>query len=158
LKTSGDPRAASLAKHQLEDLATLQKYGIRPEHTGEPVAAAGAASAPAPASNSTASVSSSSDDDEDEEKPKPAPAKPAAPTAVQFLKGKLVSSDCSKAPEATMRIVAGMKTYQLHSGDFKSLLVIGADQFSCDWKNRVVAINYRPTGKNGGEVVSIELQ
>ena len=27
-----------------------------------------------------------------------------------------------------MKVIAGMKTYQLHSSDFKSLLVIGADQ------------------------------
>ena len=162
LKSSGDATAASAAKHQLEDLGTLQKYGIRPERAGAPVTVAGAASAPATtAENSPATVSSSSDDDDDdsEEPVKPAaPAKPAVPTAVQFLKGKLVSSDCSKPPAATIRIVAGMKTYQFHSSDFKSMLVIGADQFSCDWKNRVVAINYRPAGKNQGEVVSIEVQ
>jgi tetratricopeptide (TPR) repeat protein len=173
LKTSSDPRAASAAKKQLADLDTLQKYGIRPERGGQPAAPAGAGSAPAVASNpgstsasaaannSPATVSSSSDDDDDAEEttaPKPAPAKTSGPVSVQFLKGKLVSSDCSKAPEATLKIVAGMKTYQFHASDFKSLLVIGADQFSCDWKNRVVAINYRPAGKNAGEVVSIEVQ
>jgi tetratricopeptide (TPR) repeat protein len=152
LKTSSDARAASAAKHQLEDLAMLQKYGIRPESSGQPGTPTGAASAPA-------SVSSTDDDEDTEETPKAAPtAKPAAPTAVQFIKGKLINSDCSKPPEATLKIVAGMKTYQFHASDLKSLLVIGADQFSCDWKNRVVAINYRAHGKNEGEVVSIEVQ
>ena len=176
LKTSSDPRAASAAKKQLADLDTLQKYGIRPERAGQAATPAGAASAPAPGSSTpaggsattsgttsagTGTVSSSSDEDDDSEetpKPKPAPAKPAGPVSVQFLKGKLVSSDCSKAPEATLKIVAGMKTYQFHAADFKSLLIIGADQFSCDWTNRVVAINYRPAGKSSGEVVSIEVQ
>jgi tetratricopeptide (TPR) repeat protein len=172
LKTSSDPRAASAAKKQLADLDTLQKYGIRPQGGGQPAAPTGAASAPgvsgpgntsgsAAATSSPAGVSSSSDDDEEnaeEAAPKPAPARRAGPVSVQFLKGKLVSSDCSKAPEATLKVVAGMKTYEFHASDFKSLLVIGADQFSCDWKNRVVAINYRAAGKNAGEVVSIEVQ
>jgi tetratricopeptide (TPR) repeat protein len=172
LKTSSDPRAASAAKKQLADLDTLQKYGIRPQGGGQPAAPTGAASAPgvsgpgntsgsAAATSSPAGVSSSSDDDEEnaeEAAPKPAPARRAGPVSVQFLKGKLVSSDCSKSPEATLKVVAGMKTYEFHASDFKSLLVIGADQFSCDWKNRVVAINYRAAGKNAGEVVSIEVQ
>jgi len=36
--------------------------------------------------------------------------------------------------------------------------VIGEDQFSCDWKNRPISLNYRATGKHAGEVVSIELR
>jgi len=36
--------------------------------------------------------------------------------------------------------------------------VIGEDQFSCEWKNRVAAVNYRPVGKDGGELVSVEVQ
>ena len=34
LKTGPDPRAAAAAKRQLDDLATLQKYGIRPAARG----------------------------------------------------------------------------------------------------------------------------
>ena len=55
---------------------------------------------------------------------------------MQFLKGKIVSSDCSKPPEATVTILSGMTTYKMHAADYKSLLVIGEDQFSCEWKNR----------------------
>ena len=151
LKTGSDPQAAMAAKKQLEDLDSLQKYGIRPQRPGEVPAPAGAASTPA-------ATASSNDDEDSEEKPKPPPAKPAAPVAVQFLKGKLVSSDCSKPPDAILTILAGMKTYKLHAADFKTLLVVGEDQFSCEWRNRVVAVNYKPTGKNEGEVVSVELQ
>ena len=151
LKTGPDPRAAAAAKRQLDDLATLQKYGIRPQHAGETPAPAGAASAPSAAKNSA-------DDEDSEETPKPAPAKPGATGPVQFLKGKLVGSDCSKPPDATVTILVGMKTYKLHTADFKSLLVIGEENFSCDWKNRIVAVNYRPVGKNEGELVSLEVQ
>src|SRR5262249_15871193 len=56
LKSANDPRVAAAAKRQLDDLATLQKYGIRPQRPGEAAAPAGAASSP---SASTAYSSSS---------------------------------------------------------------------------------------------------
>jgi tetratricopeptide (TPR) repeat protein len=151
LKSGSDSQAASAAKKQLEDLDSLQKYGVRPQRAGDAPAPAGAASTP------TATPSSSDDEDSDE-KPKPPPAKPAAPVTVQFVKGKLVSSDCSKPPDAILTILSGMKTYKLHTLDYKALLVIGEDQFSCEWRNRVVSVNYKPAGKNEGEVVSVEVQ
>jgi hypothetical protein len=77
---------------------------------------------------------------------------------MQFLKGKIVSSDCSKPPEATVTILSGMTTYKMHASDYKSLVVIGQDQFSCEWKNLLVSVNYRAVGKNGGELVSIEVR
>ena len=120
---------------------------------------AGAASTPA-AGTTAPAVAASSAQDQDEEAdaaPKPAPVKPGTTGPVQFLKGKIVSSDCSKPPEATVTILSGMATYKLHASDYKSLLVIGEDQFSCDWKNRVVSVNYRAVGKHEGELVSIEM-
>jgi tetratricopeptide (TPR) repeat protein len=153
LKTSNDPRAASAARQQLNDLATLEKYGIRPQKPGETAAPEGAASAP--------TSSSSSEEDEDAEatpKPKPPAAKPGTTGPMHFLKGKIVSVDCSRPPEAIVTVVSGMTTYKMHAVDSKSVLVIGEDQFSCAWKNRAVAVNYRETGKAGGELVSIEVQ
>jgi hypothetical protein len=104
-------------------------------------------------------ASSSTEDDEDADAaPKPAAPKPGTTGPVQFLKGKIVSSDCSKPPEATVTILSGMTTYRMHASDYKSLLVIGEDKFSCEWTNRLVSINYRAAGKNRGELVSIELR
>lgn len=151
LKTGPDPRVAAAAKRQLEDLAALQKYGIRPQRAGEAQAPAGAASAPA-------AVSSSGDDEDSETPPKPAPPKPGTTGPVQHLKGKLVASDCAKPPEAVVTVLAGMKTYKLHTPDYKSMLVIGEEQFSCEWKNRIVSVNYRAVGKSEGELVSVEVQ
>jgi len=156
LKTGTDPRAAVAAKQQLDDLATLQKYGIRPQRAGEMQVPAGAASAPS-AGGGRAAVESGDDEDSDAA-PKLAPVKPGTTGPVQFMKGKIVSSDCSKPPEATVTVLSGMKTYKMHASDYKSLLVIGEDQFSCEWKNRVAAVNYRPVGKDGGELVSVEVQ
>ena len=161
LKEGPDRAAAVAANQQLDDLETLQKYGIRPQRAGETEAPAGAASTPsAAAGTQTAAASSaqSEEDDDSDAAPKPAPAKPGTIGPVQFLKGKIVSSDCSKPPEATVTLLSGMTTYKLHAADYKSLVVIGQDQFSCEWKNLLVSVNYRAVGKNGGELVSIEVR
>jgi tetratricopeptide (TPR) repeat protein len=159
LKAGPDRAAAAAAKQQLDDLETLQKYGVRPQRAGESAAPAGAASTPL-AGTSAAAAAVSAEQDQNEEAdaaPKPAPVKPGTTGPVQFLKGKIVSSDCSKPPEATVTILSGMTTYKLHASDYKSLLTIGEDQFSCEWKNRVVSVNYRAVGKNQGELVSVEV-
>jgi tetratricopeptide (TPR) repeat protein len=167
LKTGPDRAAATAAKQQLEDLDTLQKYGVRPERAGQTEAPAGAASTPSAGKGAPPAVVANSaknqDKDQDEDSdadaaPKPAPVKPGTTGAVQFLKGKIVSSDCSKTPEAMVTVLSGMATYKLHVSDYKSLLVIGEDKFSCDWTNRLVSVNYRPVGKHDGELVSIEMR
>jgi tetratricopeptide (TPR) repeat protein len=160
MKTGPDRAAAAAAKQQLDDLETLQKYGVRPQRAGEGEVPAGAASTPAAGTGAPAADATSAQDQEEEADaaPKPAQVKPGTTGPVEFLKGKIVSSDCSKAPEATVTILSGMTTYKMHAADFKSLLVIGEDQFSCDWKNRVVSVNYRAIGKHEGEVVSIEVR
>ena len=156
LKAGPDRAAAVAAKQQLDDLDTLQKYGVRPQRAGESVVPAGAASTPAAGTSAPAVVARPAEDEEADAALKPAVSKPGTTGPVQFLKGKIVSSDCSKAPEATVTILSGMTTYQMHTADYKSLLVIGEEQFSCEWKNRVVSVNYRAVGKHEGEIVSIE--
>jgi tetratricopeptide (TPR) repeat protein len=170
LRAGPDRIAAAAAKEQLEDLDTLQKYGVRPQRAGEPETPAGAASAPTtptapPAPTAKTSVASSAapatqnqDEDDADAPPKPAPPKPESAGPVQFLKGKIVSSDCSNTPQATVTILSGMTTYKFHTADYKSLVVMGEDQFSCDWRNRLVSVNYRAAGKHEGELVSIEVR
>ena len=161
LKEGSDKQAAAAAKQQLADLATLQKYGIRPEHVGQTEAPAGAASTPGAGSAAakTPTVAAKGPDDEDADAaPKPPPTKPGSTGPVLFLKGKIVTTDCSKAPEAMLTVISGMTTYTMHASDFKSLVVIGEDQFSCEWKNRLVSVNYRAMGKREGEVVSLEMR
>ena len=156
-----DRQAVVAAKQQLDDLDTLQKYGIRPQRAGQAGVPAGAASAPAAQTTGKpvwANGASDEDEEADAAPAKPAPPNPAKTGAVENLKGKIVVSDCSHAPEALITVISGMTTYTLHAADYKTLLVIGEDQFSCDWKNRPVSVNYRTTGKNMGEVVSIELR
>jgi tetratricopeptide (TPR) repeat protein len=161
LKDGPDKQASAAAKQQLLDLATLQKYGIRPQRAGETEAPAGAASTPgaegkAAAGGGKAAVAA--DDEDADVAPKPPPVKQASTGPVLNLKGKIVSSDCSKSPEAAITMLSGMATYTMHTGDYKSLVVIGEDQFSCAWANRPVSVNYRATGKRAGEVISIEVR
>jgi len=47
---------------------------------------------------------------------------------------------------------------KLRTADYKSLLVVGADEFSCEWTERAVIANYKAGGKNDGDLVSIEVQ
>jgi tetratricopeptide (TPR) repeat protein len=162
LKDGTDRPAAAAAKLQLEDLETLQKYGVRPQRA-EGEAPAGAASTPsagtgAPAIAANAGHDNAAQDQDDEDAAKAPPVRPGTTGPMQFLKGKIVSSDCSRPPEATVTILSGMTTYKMHASDYKSLVVIGQDQFSCEWKNLLVSVNYRAVGKNGGELVSIEVR
>ncbi len=163
LQGGADRAAAAAAKQQLADLDTLQKYGVRPQRTGESPAPAGAASTPAagtgtPATGASGASAHEGEDEESEAPAKPAPAKPGSSGPVLFLKGKIVSSDCSKPPDVVVTILSGMATFRMHAADSNSLLTIGADHFSCDWTNRLVSVNYRAAGENAGELVSIEVR
>jgi len=77
---------------------------------------------------------------------------------VRFIKGKLGAVDCSAAPQALLSVMAGGRSLKLHIGDSKHLVLIGADEFSCDWKNKSVALNYRERQDGDGDVVSLEVQ
>ena len=83
---------------------------------------------------------------------------PPPSTPVRFIKGKLTAVDCSAAPQALLSVVAAGRSLKLHIGDSKHLVLIGADEFSCDWKNKSVALNYRERQDGDGDVVSLEVQ
>jgi tetratricopeptide (TPR) repeat protein len=91
-----------------------------------------------------------------EEGPEPTPAPTPAPPL--FLKGRLVAVDCSAAPQAVLTVTAGSKSIQVHIRDSAHAVLIGADQFSCDWKNKNVAVNYRERPDGDGDMVSLEMQ
>src|SRR5580700_9866555 len=66
IKEGPDRTAASAAKQQLDDLDTLQKYGVRPQRAGGTAAPAGAASTPS-AGEGAPSASASAGQNQDEE-------------------------------------------------------------------------------------------
>ncbi len=80
------------------------------------------------------------------------------PVPVHFMKGKLLSVDCSDAPHATLTVISGAKSLKLHVHDSAHVIVIGADELSCDWRNKSLAVNYRERPDGEGDVVSLEVQ
>jgi len=143
LKDNPDPEIAAAARKSLNDLPTLKKYGILPEDAAK--------LAP------TVVYSQGSEDDESDQ-PDTAPAAPQPDRRkVQFLKGKVLTVDCSQAPAAVVKVASASKTMKLRTEDYKSLLLIGGVTFSCDWKDLPVVINYKAGGKADGDLVSIEI-
>jgi tetratricopeptide (TPR) repeat protein len=153
LKHSPDPQIAQAASKYLEALPNWRKYGVPPE---QQIAAA----AESPGSGAKPGVEKSSSEPESgADSSDSAPSEPQPDTRkVQFLKGKVLSVDCSQPPAAVVTLSAGGRTIKLHTGDYKSILVIGTDQFSCAWKNVPASVNYKSSGKTGGDLVSIEVQ
>jgi hypothetical protein len=55
-------------------------------------------------------------------------------------------------------VTSGAVVLKLRTADYKSLLLIGADTFSCEWNNRSVSVNYKPGGMSDGDLVSLEVR
>jgi hypothetical protein len=146
LKTSSNPQVAAEAREQLSQLANQQKYGF-------------SASSTAP----KFSPQSSPFDVLEQEAAKRAAAaqgseSPGDRRPAKFLQGRLVGVDCSKSPAAVLTVASGKSVLKLRTPDYKSLLLIGADSFSCAWNDRSVSINYKPGGLSDGDLVSVELR
>jgi len=144
LKDSSNPQIAQTSRKSLEDLPILKKYGVLPQ----------ASAPPAPASPAAA------DSDGEEASSAQADAPPPGPDRrkVQFVRGKLLKVDCSRPPAAILTVRTNTRTMKLRTDDYKSLLLVGADEFSCEWTDRAVVANYKAGGKSDGDLVSVEVQ
>jgi tetratricopeptide (TPR) repeat protein len=150
LKASSNPELATLAREQLDKATEEHKYGIPLN---------GALTQPKLAPQK------SPFDVLTEDAAKREAAEKAEQTTVaannhpaKYLQGRLVSVDCSQSPAAILTVRSDSGTLKLRAGDYKSLLVIGADQFSCSWRDRQVSINYKPGGLSDGDLVSLEVR
>jgi tetratricopeptide (TPR) repeat protein len=85
-------------------------------------------------------------------------APPARSGPAKFLKGALTNADCSPTPSILLTVVSGAKTWKMKVADRNHLILIGADQFSCAWNKKKVAVNYRETGDGEADVISLEIQ
>ena len=62
----------------------------------------------------------------------------------KYAYAELMSVDCSTPPAATLNLNADGKRLRLNAPDAKQVIVIGSDEnFSCDWRNRRVLVNYK---------------
>ncbi len=144
LKDSSVAQISESAHKSLEDLPTLKKYGVLPQSASEKPPEA---------------VTSGDSEDTTSTQTEVPSAEPAPDRRkVQFVRGKLAKVDCSQTPLAVLTIRTTSRTLKLRTADYKSLLVVGADQFSCEWTDRAVIANYKAGGKADGDLVSIEVQ
>jgi len=182
LKNNSDPQVAKSAREQLEGLPLLKKYGtvaqldskVQAQPTASvavppPASSSSAPPTPKPSSSLPAKPAAAAQpptgkpdaqpDDANADHPEE-PAGPPQPDKrpIQFLKGKIVAVDCSQPPSAVLTVSAGAKVLKLRTADYKSLTLIGADNFSCDWRSRSASVNYRAGGKADGDLVSVEVQ
>lgn len=148
LKASGNPQIAAAAKDRLGTIPNEQKYGI---------------SAALLANQKTTTQPSPFDVlEQDAAKRAAADKAKSASTAdtrpAKFLQGRLVGVDCSQSPAAVLTVTSGGVVLKLRTADYKSLLLIGADAFSCAWNDRAVSVNYKPGGAADGDLLSVEVR
>jgi tetratricopeptide (TPR) repeat protein len=148
LKSGNDAEVAGLARAELERIPTEQKYGL---------------SSATAADAQKLSAQPSPFDVLEQDAAKRAAQQSAQSAAAEkrpakFVQGRLVGVDCSHSPSAVLTVAAGGAVLKLRTADYKSLLLIGADSFSCEWNNRAVSVNYRPGGVSDGDLVSVEVR
>lgn len=146
LKDSSDSHVATAARKDLDDLPTLRKYGVLPQGDSNAVW-----SSPLDSDTNTSNASSG------KESPTTTPTPELDRRKTHSVQGKLVSVDCSQPPVAIVKIAVGARTMKLRTDNFKSLLLIGTDEFSCAWKSLPAVVNYKPGGKADGDLVSLEI-
>jgi hypothetical protein len=152
LKSSTNPQIAAQARELLTQAGSERKYGIA-------AISAGGAQAKYEAQKSPFDVL-------EEEAAKREEAGNGAPSAspphlgtTKFVRGRLVAVDCTKAPMAVLTVHSDAGTLKLRTADYKSLLLIGADDFSCEWRDRAVTANYKTSaGGAAGDLISLEMR
>ena len=149
LKTSDNPQIAAMAKKKLGDLPFLKRYGMYPEAAAEVKA-----QETEEAKTETKAEESDSGEGGEPKLKQRAPDK----RPIQYMKGKIVNVDCSQAPAAVVTIASAGRMIKLHTGDYKSVALVGTNDFSCQWRNQPAAVNYKATTKTEGDLVSVEVQ
>ncbi len=151
LKASSNPQIVALARELLERSGAERKYGI-------PLGAGTLPQAKLAPQKSPFDVLEEDAAKRDAAEKAAQSAGPEDRRATKFLKGRLVAVDCSQAPAAILTVTAESATLKLRAADYKSLLLIGADDFSCAWRDRQVTVNYKPGGSTNGDLVSLEMR
>jgi hypothetical protein len=147
LRTGDNPQLAQLAQERMDEIGNERKYGL--------TAPGGAQSQLAPQKTpfdvlDEDAAKRTAQEQQLEDSPDKRPTK--------FLKGRLIAVDCSQPPAAVLTVSAEGILLKLRATDYKSLLLIGADDFSCSWRDRQITANYKPGGLSDGDLVSLEVR
>jgi Flp pilus assembly protein TadD len=144
LQNSSDPQIVSMAQFQLQNieqyktLMTERKQSrLQVDPSGQPISGFRSTDKSGEESSETT---------------------PDSTQPILFINGTLLSVDCSQAPGAVLTVSARGKTWKMLAADMGKIVLIGTDEFSCNWKNKKVNVNYHDTGKLQGNVVALEIQ
>jgi tetratricopeptide (TPR) repeat protein len=150
LKGSDNPQIASQARDLISQAGAERKYGIALNSTGAVQSKLEPQKTPFDILDEDAAKREAAENAEQENS--------ADARSTKFARGRLLTVDCSKSPAAILTISSDSGTLKLYTGDFRSLLLIGADDFSCEWRDRQVTVNYKPGNAHEGDLVSLEMR
>lgn len=148
LKTSNNPQLVQLAQERMDEIGNQRKYGMSVAN-GPPSQLAPQKSPFDVLDQDAAQRAAQEKQQQTTDETDTRPAK--------FIKGRLIAVDCAERPVAILTIAAHGSILKLRAADYKSLALIGADEFSCDWHDRQVDANYKPGGQSDGDLVSLEV-
>lgn len=148
VKADGDPQLADLAQQRLDEIGNQRKYGM--SVANGPQAQLAPQKSPFDVLDQDAAQRASQE--KQQQTTQQADTRPT-----KFLKGRLIAVDCSSSPVAILSISGQGRVLKLRASDYKSMLLIGADEFSCSWRDRLVDANYKPGGESDGDLVSLEI-
>jgi Flp pilus assembly protein TadD len=146
LTNSSNPEVAARARDTMEQVQKMRVVlQAAAEHRSSPVLESAA-----PESVTAPKVVTKDDNSEVHEIPASRPPK--------FLKGQLVSVDCTHAPAAVLTVTSAGRSLKMKVSDTRHAIVIGADDFSCAWTQKKVAVNYRESPDGELNVMTVEIQ
>lgn len=148
LKTSNHPQLVQLAQERLDEISNQRKYGM--SVANGPQAQLAPQKSPFDVLDQDAAQRAAQE--KQQQTTDQADTRPA-----KFVKGRLIAVDCAETPVAILTISSHGSILKLRAADYKSLLLIGADEFSCDWHDRQVDANYKAGGQSDGDLVSLEI-
>lgn len=151
LKAAENPKIAAQARDLLEQAGVERKYGI-------PAAVNGNAQPKFAPQKSPFDVLEEEAAKREAQESKTQTDIPGDQRSTKFVKGRLMLVDCSKPPAAVLMVRSDAGTLQLRAADYRSLLLIGADSFSCEWRDRPVTANYKPGAGLEGDLISLEMR
>lgn len=151
LKASGDPAIVAQVRELREEAGMERKYGI-------PAGTEGAETPKYAPQKSPFDVLEQDEAKREAEEKDAQGDLPDDKRPTKFVKGRLLSVDCSHSPAAVLTISSETGQLKIRAADYRSILLIGADDFSCDWRDRQVTVNYKPSAGRDGDLVSLELR
>ena len=151
LKSSANPQIAAQASELLAQAGAERKYGVAATSAGRGQSKYEAQQSPFDVLEQEAAKREAAEN-------APAPAASGNRSTTRFVRGRLLAVDCSKAPAAILTVRSDQGTLKLRTADFKSLLLIGADDFSCEWRDVSITANYKTSSAGPADLISLELR